>query len=219
MYNTPMKKLSVLLILSIFSLSVFAADFPPLKFSNISLNKKISYNQDLDKWSYGADKLTGNYYTKTKGFGDVPDYINQDKEYVFNTNCDFETIYGGKFLCYSNADLKFYQISLNDNDVIKSPISEEEITELLSGYKIIKISDFAKSTNAYKMKKDMGSQKVFIYNDTDKSFEDYTFTSGNTKFSKYSLNGFVTILSDGMIQFSSENHPTSESPWYVILVR
>jgi hypothetical protein len=49
--------------------------------------------------------------------------------------------------------------------------------------------------------------------------ENYSFSTGNSKFDKYILNGFIDIDKKGMIQFSCYGENSKERPWYIILVR
>ena len=215
-----MKKLVFLVAFLLFSLSVNANGFPPMKYGNIGSKKKITYDYNSGIWLLGADKTGNNYFIKTKNAENNYEYLNSNGEYAFSTDCDYEFITDGKFYCYSNEDLRFYLLGLSDSSAItKTPLTIEEVAQLLPKYKIIKLSDFSKSTNAYKLKKHFGSLKVFIFNDTDNTFPDYTYTSGNADFDKYLLNGFINIKSSGMIQFSSNYNNSSEIPWYVLLIR
>lgn len=213
-----MKKLVLLITFLFLTTSVQAGNYPPLKYHNIGINKKISHDSETGKWAYGIDKVSGNYFKKVKGDG-AYNYINANKDYVFSTNCDYEFIKDGDFICYSNSDLNFSKINFSNNIISKTPLTEEEISAILKSYKIIKISEFSKNTNAYKMRKEFGSKNICILNDTDNKYDDYTFTSGNAKFNKFLLNGFIRVKTAGMFEFSSKNPTSPDLPWYVILVR
>ena len=118
-----------------------------------------------------------------------------------------------------NQDLKFYDFSIIDDEVIRRTLSEEEVQELFPKFHIIKVSEFNFHTNYIKIKKDIGTHKLLILNDTNLDFEQYTFSSGNSKFNTYQLSGFIDIKKKGMIQFSHCRENTDIYPWYILLVR
>ena len=199
-------------------LTVYAENFPDLKYKNIAVKDKISYNSQTESWSHKIDKKNGNYYIKTKGFGNFYDYLNSEKSFAFSTNCEYEFIYNNQFIGYSNRDLKFYSITYKNGRIIKTPLSKEEIEVIFPDYKVIAISEFSTKTNSLKVKKHLGDLKIILYNDTSKDFDYYDFTSGNAKFKQYDLRGFLTVQKAGMIQFSKHGEKDTKS-WYIILVR
>ena len=142
-----MKKIfASLIVLTLFSLSVFADNFPNIKYKNIGNKDKISYNSSTDTWSTKFDKTT-NYFIKTKGFGEYFDYLYPTKEFAFSTNCEYEFIYNGNLIGYSNKDLKFYDIQFANGGISKRELTKEEIEQILPDYKLIYLSDFSKNTN------------------------------------------------------------------------
>ena len=211
------KYLVVLLILFINVLYVNAEEISGFKYKGISLKSRISYNSSQNKWTKGCsgDKC----FIKTKGFGVFSDYLNTDKSFAFTTDCEFEFIADGKFIGYSNKDLKFYNIKYSGAGINKTELTYDEVCNLLPDYKVIKISEFSTNTNSLKIKKGWGDLKLVLFNDTNKTFNNYVFSSGNAKFESSILSGVVVIYKPGMIQFSSANGSSSENPWYVILVR
>lgn len=214
-----MKKFAFLFItyFTLTLLTSFAGDIPGFRYNNIKYKTKLSYNSDNEKWVKG--KTSETYFVKTDGFGEFSAYLNQDGNFAFTTGCEYEFISDGKLYGYSNKDLKFYEFIYSDNSLIKTPLTEENVKTLLPEYKILKISEFSPLTNSIKVKKKFGEFKVLLFNDTEKTFENYYFSSGNAKFKTYPISGIIDILSTGMIQFSKAGENTKKNPWYIILVR
>lgn len=198
------------------SYNVYAGTMPDIGYKNIKLKEKISYNQKTNSWDKKSKQNTN--YTKTKGFGDFYDYIDSDKNFAFSTNCEYEFIYKGRLIGYSNHDMKFYDFTFVNNKLEKFELNKDEVEQMLPDYKIITFSDFSKKTNSLKVKKEFGSLKLLLLNDTDKIFDNYSFTTGNAKFLEYSLRGFLEVTKSGMIQFS-DNNKDNDKPWFIILVR
>ena len=214
-----MKKIFLCFLLIFGFINIAAANnFPSLKYKNISVKDKISYDIQTNVWSKKIDKQNKNYFVKVKGFGDFYDYLDANKNFAFTTGCEYEFIYNDSLIGYSNADMKFYEIIFNYNTTGKRALTKEEVQAILPDYKIISLSEFSPKTNAIKIKKGMTSLKIFLFNDTDNSFANYNFNSGNSKFEQYDLRGFLTVQTPGMIQFSRMGEQDS-SNWYVILVR
>ena len=214
-----MKK--VLLTLFIFcfvSLSTYAENFPNLPYKNINNKEKISYDAQTDLWSKRINK-NDTYYIKTKGFGEFSDYIDSNKNFAFSTNCEYEFIYKNSLIGYSNKDLKFYQFSFINGELIKTPLAKEEVQNIFPTYRVISLADFSEKTNAYKIKKHFGALDVILLNESDKTYENYDYSSGNAKFNQYKLKGFLTITKPGMIQFAESDTSLSDNMWYMLLVR
>ena len=214
-----MRKIFICFILMLGMMNIVSAEnFPNLKYKNIGLKDKISYDIQTNTWSKKIDKKNKNYFVKVKGFGDFYDYLDADKNFAFSTNCEYEFIYNNTLIGYSNRDLKFYEIIYDNNTIGKRALTVEETEALLPDYKIISLSEFSPKTNAFKIKRGSSPLKIFIYNDTENTFDNYTFFSGNAKFEQYDLKGFLTVHTPGMIQFSRTGEQNS-GLWYVILVR
>ena len=145
--------------------------------------------------------------------------MDSQKDFAFTTNCEYEFIYKDSLIGYSSRDLKFYRITLSGGTLSKLPLSKEEVQNIFPSYKVISLSEFSKKTNSYKIKKRIGDLKIILFNDSDKTFENYSFTSGNAKFEQYDLKGFITVSKPGMIQFSGLNDSLSDNNWYMLLVR
>lgn len=214
-----MKKI-ILSVLSciILTLAVSAENMPDLKYKNISNKGKISYSAETGSWSKNINKKAGNYYIKTKGFGDYYDYVDSEKNFAFSTNCEYEFIYENRLIGYSNKDMKFYEFSLNNGNLEKKPLSKEDIATIFSDYRVIDFSEFSQKTNSLKIKKHFGDLRIILLNNTNYTFENYSYTSGNAKFNQYALRGFITISKPGMIQFSGDSS-SDHNLWYILLVR
>ena len=61
--------------------------------------------------------------------------------------------------------------------------------------------------------------KIILLNDTDRSFNNYGFSTNNSKFKSYELKGFLEIEKRGMIQFSRFGENLKNNPWFILLVR
>ena len=214
-----MKKIFFTLFLSlIIALSATAQNMPDLKYKNIGNKDKIFYNPATNIWSKKADKNNTVSYMKIKGFGDFYDYLDSDKNFVFSTNCEYEFIYNNSFIGYSNRDLKFYDITYINGGLGKRELTREEVEEIFPEYKIVALSEFSDKTNSLKIKKHLKDLKIILYNDTQNTFDNFVFTSGNSKFEQYSLRGFLKVSSPGMIQFSRLGE-RDDNLWYVLLIR
>ena len=215
-----MKKIFLSLVLaSSLSLSTFASDTLNIPYKNLKKNAKITYNEELDSWSTKVNKHSPDVFVKNISDNNTSEYLYPDETLAFSTNCNYEFLNGKDLIGYSNSDLKFYDFAFLNGELTKRELTEEEIQALFPNFKIIKISEFSPKTSSLKIKKHNLSEKIIILNDTDKNFENYTFTSGNTKINIYKLAGFIEIRKKGMIQFSHFGENTKSTPWFILLVR
>lgn len=198
--------------------TVYAASMPNLKYKNIKEKDKISYDTASEIWSNNYDKKSNKYFTKTKGFGDFYDYLDSNSKFAFSTNCEYEFIYKNNLIGYSNSDMKFYNFTYINNELNKQELTKEEVEAMFPEYKVITFSDFSPKTNSLKIQKHGGNLKILLLNNTNDKYDEFTFTSGNAKFEKYSLKGFITVIKRGMIEFSNSEN-IDKNNWYVILVR
>lgn len=214
-----MKKIFItFLIMFCTMIYVHASNMPDLKYKNIGIKEKITYDITTNVWSKKSDRKNSNYFVKTKGFGDFYDYLDSNKDFAFTTNCEYEFIHNGSLIGYSNRDMKFYEILFDNKTVGKRALSKEEVEAILPEYKVVSLSEFSPKTNSIKLKKNFSAIKIFLYNDTDNTFDGYTFTSGNSKFEQYDLRGFLTVYKSGMVQFSNLEE-LDDKNWYVLLIR
>lgn len=215
-----MKKILLSLILAgSVGLSVSASELQNIEYKNLKNKAHITYNAELDSWSNKIDKKAGNYYTKSVDENGYIEYLTSDGTFAFTTNCNYEFLKGKDFIGYSNSDLKFYDFALIDGELTKRELTEEEVQNLFPDFKIIKISEFSPNTNSLKIKKHGHKEKFIILNDTERCFDNYSFTSGNAKFNTYHLAGFIEITKKGMIQFSHFGENSQKTPWFVLLLR
>jgi hypothetical protein len=115
--------------------------------------------------------------------------------------------------------MKFYEFYFKENELVRRELLYDEVKELFPTYKIIKISDFSKTTNSIKLKKKRKNLKIIVLNDTDKYFYNYDFTTNNSKFDRYALKGFLSVEKKGLIHFSRFGENSKNTPWYILLVR
>ena len=149
----PKKIFLSLCLFSVCTLSLQAAELLKFPYKNIKENSKITYDSDKDFWSKDVKRKNKDYFIKISPNGDT-EYWNSQGEHVFATGCEYEFIEKGRFIGYSNKDLKFYDFIFIDNNLTKRELTMDEIQQLLPDYKIIKISEFSKNTNSLKIKKD-----------------------------------------------------------------
>lgn len=214
-----MKKILLIFTLCLGILSASAKGLENIDYKNIKEGSKLTFSEGI--WSNKANKKTETYFIKkiSDGTGSYSEFYTPDGDLSFTTGTQYEFLRNGKLIGYSNADLKFYEFGFDGNNLSKSELSEDEIQELFKDFKIIKISQFSNSTNSLKIKKEHKNFKIILLNNTDGYFYHYSFTSGNAKFNKYVLNGFLNITKKGMIQFSHFGDNTEANPWYILLVR
>ena len=214
-----MKKILLSLCLCLIAaLSAYSNNFPDTKHKNIGTNDKISYDSNTDSWSKKIDRKAGNYFVKTKGFGDFFDYNDSNGSFAFSTECEYEFIYNNNFIGYSNRNMKFYYITYINGGISKRGLTKDEVESLFPEYKVIALSEFSEGTSSLKLKKHLGNLKILLFNDTDRTFDNYKFSSGNAEFEQYDLRGFLSVSKQGMIQFSG-GATSEQNPLYVLLIR
>ncbi len=215
-----MKKIFLsLLVLCGLTLVAQAADLANIKYKNIKAEDKLKIVNDV--WTDKVKRSDSDYFIKfvSDGSGSYSEFYNSDGSFAFNTGCQYEFIKNGDLIGYSNQDLKFYDFTYSNGELSRRELTEEEIKTLFPDYEIIKISEFAETTNSFKVKKDKLNFKIILSNDTDRNFYHYGFSTGNSKIEKYPLSGFLNIKKRGMIQFSHFGDNTKDNPWFVLLVR
>ena len=211
-----MKKIFTIISLIIFSLPVFS--FEEIQYKNLKNNCKIKYS---DKgWSSKINRKKDEYFIKkqSKDLLNFSEFYSPTGDFSFSTETNYEFLHKGSLIGYSNSNLKFYEIWISEGSVQKRELLEEEVQELFPKYKIVKILNFSE-TNAYKLKKDKKTLKMILLNNTEKSFDNYWFTTNNADIKHYKLKGFLDIEKKGMIQFSRSKDSSGSYPWYVLLIR
>lgn len=212
--------LSVVLLAGL-AMAVNAEEQISIPYKNIKEKSKISYNTENDVWTEKVDRKSDNYYVKTisDGTGNYSEFLNPDDSFAFTTGCQYEFIYKGNLIGYSNHELKFYDFALTDGELTRRELPFEEVQEMFPEYKIVKVSEFSPNTNSLKIKKQGKNFKLMLLNDTDRYFYHYSFTSNNAKFKTSQLKGLLDVTKKGMIQFSHFGDNTKNFPWFIILVR
>lgn len=199
------------------NLMSFSADIPGFDHKEIKYKDKIFFNVATEQWSNKNTKNSDICFEKKVGFNEYGDYIKTDGDLIFATNCDFDFIHNGRLFGYSSSDLKFYEFIFENNRIIKTPLTKEEIQKIIPNYKIAPISMFSANTNSLRIRKDAGNLKLFILNDTDKNFHNYKFIPVNSLIKTYDLAGFLKVEKGGMIKFTDENTFIKGNP-YILMV-
>jgi len=191
--------------------------FEKIDFKNIEDNQKIMF--DGSNWTTKVKKKDSDYYIKkiSTGTSRFSEFYTPQGNFAFSTGTQYEFIHKGSLIGYSNNDLKFYEFDIKNNLLEQRELKEDEINVLFPKRKIIKLSEFSKSTGSLKIKKKRGNLKIILLNDSDRYFYNYVFTTNNSKYKTYELKGFLDITKKGMIQFSSKIN--TDAPWFILLVR
>lgn len=189
-----------------------ASEYKQLPYKNIKDGSKLLVTES-EIWT---DKV------KKNDPGIIKDksllYINGE-ENAYDTDCGYLFIYNGHLLGYSASDLKFYEFVSYKGSITKQELESAQVATVFNDFRIINISDFSEYTNVFTLKKFRNPEKIMILNDTERTFQDYEFTSHNAKFDSYNINNAISITKKGLIQFSKSGEITKYSPWFVILVR
>ena len=215
-----MKRLVLsLMILLGFSVAANASELLNIPYKNIKEEGKLKYEDGV--WYDKISRRETPYFIKfiSEGTGSYSEFFSSDGQFAFTTGTQYEFVYKGDLIGYSNQDLKFYEFSYSDGKLDRRELSEEEVKELFPDYEIIKISEFSPNTNSLKIKKETHNLKIILLNDTDRNFYQYSFSSGNGKFENYPLTGLINITKKGMFQFSHFGDNTKNNPWFILLVR
>ena len=215
-----MKRLVLsLMILLGFSVAANASELLNIPYKNIIEEGTLKYEDGV--WYDKISRRETPYFIKfiSEGTGSYSEFFSSDGQFAFTTGTQYEFVYKGDLIGYSNQDLKFYEFSYSDGKLDRRELSEEEVKELFPDYEIIKISEFSPNTNSLKIKKETHNLKIILLNDTDRNFYQYSFSSGNGKFENYPLTGLINITKKGMFQFSHFGDNTKNNPWFILLVR
>ncbi len=210
-----MKKIILLLFMFLFCLKVSAADTKTLPYKNIKQNSHIYYTES-DGWTIKRHKNVNMSFVRTEKV-----LFADDKDFAFDTNCDYLFITNGVLVGYSASELNFYKFIFNESHeyMLAEAMSQQEVAQMFKEFRIILISDFSSSTNSFVINKKRGKEKIMLLNDTELSFDNYGFTSNNTKYKKYCINNAIEASKKGLIQFSKMENDTNNTPWFILLVR
>lgn len=208
-----MKKFLIIIFLFFISSSVFASDIKTIQYKNICKKDKLAITE-TEQWTQKVGRKNTNFY-----FVNDTALTSQDETKTIYTGCSYLFVNNGKLIGYSDTDLKFYEFVPSQETISKNELSVKDISELFKDFRIILISDFSKATNVYKFNKKRCQEKIMIVNDSDTIFNNYGFTTHNSRFKKYNINNAISITKKGMIQFSEFGENTKGSPWFILLVR
>lgn len=210
-----MKKFLVLFLL-LFVLPCYAVE--NIEYNNLKPKAKIGYFNNI--WTAKVNK-TDDYFVKkiSDGISGYTEFYSKGDEFLFSTATQYEFIYKGSLIAYSNNDLKFYEYYFDDNLLNRRELTYAEVSEMFPDYHIVKISDFTTSTNSYVLKTDRKTLKLILLNDTDLYFDKYDFSTINAKCCVYDLKGFLKIKKKGMLHFATTSDKSGKTPWYVLIVR
>ena len=164
-----------LLILFAVALTYSASELLNIPYKNIKEEDKIKLNNDV--WTNKISRRDSDYFVKivSDGTGSYSEFYNSDGTFAFTTGCQYEFLYKGDLIGYSNQDLKFYDFTYADGLLNRRELSVDEIASMFPDFKIIKISEFSTNTNSLKVKKEGHNFKIILLNDTDRNFYHYSF--------------------------------------------
>ena len=201
------------------TLSANAIELQNIDYKNIKDGNKITIKNG--NWTNKVAKKEQDYFVKRTpgGLFNYSEFYSPIGDFLFSTGTQYEFIYKGSLIGYSNSDLKFYEFNLDDKILNQRELTIEEVGAIFPKVKLIKISDFSTETNSIKIKKRGRNYNILLYNDTNRYFNNYAFSSNNAKYKYYPIKGMLEIKKKGMIQFSKFGDNTKSNPWYVILVR
>ena len=130
-----MKKFLLVLLLQII-LSVNAADFEKIDYKNLKNGAKISASDN--GWTKKVNKKTKHYYIKkvAEGINPFSEFYSKEGNFLFSTATEYDFIYKGRLIGYSNSTLKFYEFDIEDNILMERELTLEEVQELFPKYEI-----------------------------------------------------------------------------------
>lgn len=190
-----------------------------IKYKNLQDRQKIMFNHGI--WSKKVAKNCKNYYIKkaNNGILNYSEFYSPDNQFLFSTATEYEFIYKGSLIAYSNSDLKFYEFNIDEQGILQQrELALFEVQDLFPKFQIIDLNLFSQ-THSIKLKKRFRDLDVILINTSDGNYNNYGYYTNNARFENYDLKGFLKIKKKGMIQFSKFCENSKNSPWYVLLVR
>lgn len=213
------KIIILLIIFSFFNVLSYGKDFKTIQYKNIAENEKINCIEGI--WTNKIPKKSEFYLVKktAENHPYYTEFYSPNGDFLFSPESHYEFINDGKLYIYSNNDLNFYELIVNDGNITKNILTEEEIKALFPDFKIIRLTDFSTGTNSLKIKKDRKNLKLILINNTNNFLENFDFTTNNSDFERYQLKGIINITKKGLIQFSPKNSELNQKNWYILLIR
>ncbi len=159
-------------------LSGFAANF-----DNISVNSKVYYNHETNKWSTTRGGTTIEFVKHlTLGNNVYSEYAADGLYYDANSTQEF--FHNGDLIGYNKNSLKFHRIYFSDDKIQLERLNEKELKEIFPEVEIIRVSDF--KDNYIKVKRSPFRQKTYLLmNDTNLMFYNYSFENLDNSAEKF----------------------------------
>lgn len=210
-----MKKILLLLFVFLFCLKGYASDTKVLPYKNIKQKAGIYYTE-ASGWTMKHQKNADIAFKRVDN-----SFFSADTGVEFDTGCDYIFINKASLIGYSSSDLKFYKFIFNESNeyVLSEELTYSEAAQMFNDFRIILISDFSETTNSFIFNKKRRKENIMLLNDTPLSFDNYDFSTNNSKFKKYNINNALEITRKGLIQFSTKGDDTKASLWFILLVR
>ena len=98
-----------IIVMSAMVLCVNAEEILQLPYKNIKEEGKLKIDNGI--WTNKIPKKEQDYFIKfiSDGSGNYSEFYNSDGAFAFTTDCQYEFLYKGRLIGYSNQDLKFYE--------------------------------------------------------------------------------------------------------------
>lgn len=133
---------------------------------------KVIYDSDTKSWRISNFSSNKEALTRYKSFGESNYSIYYKNEHpILTLSSDFEFIKNGRLFAIDNKNFKYYEIKNKNNTYKMKKLSFNKVKKLVKNTQVIRISDF--ENNTYKFEEIPTHNKVLIYNNTRKNFEDF----------------------------------------------
>lgn len=203
-------KILLISLIIIFPLKAYS-----FSYSEIDNNSQVVYSPYSGVFTDGG--IAEDRIVLTKHSADennsFPKYTYKDKEIQLNS--DFDFLYNEKLYGIDNKNLKYYQITYDKVKFTEKQLSYEQVENAFKGYDVVKISDF--KDGMYRILNGYKDKEILLYNDTDKSFENYSVKP--EKFSPdKNINGLIKLPYWGKVIFSPDTKSENQET-YTIKIR
>lgn len=144
--------------------------------------------------------------------GSYSHYVSNCTDVGLNSN--FEFIYDGRLIGVDNENLKYYEIKYQNNELVQTLLSYEQVQEIFSDIDVIKLSDFKRGI--YTIINHSEGKMVLLYNDSEEKFHKY-FVNPAASAACKDLKGLIKLPQRGKITFSHSDDKNLNK--YIIKVR
>lgn len=208
--NMNLFKILLISLIIIFPLKAYS-----FSYSEIDNNSQVVYSPYSGVFTDGG--IAEDRIVLTKHSADennsFPKYTYKDKEIQLNS--DFDFLYNEKLYGIDNKNLKYYQITYDKVKFTEKQLSYEQVENAFKGYDVVKISDF--KDGMYRILNGYKDKEILLYNDTDKSFKNYSVKP--EKFSPdKNINGLIKLPYWGKVIFSPDTKSENQET-YTIKIR